>query len=153
MASYPRREKAELKARERAAALVPALDCQSCGAITSGDRYICERIVCETCSEQNPRARRRMVPRAWLQPRDIHMNFLPRDGYSVQAMDLDCRTMLGPHVHVPSKETLRRLLVYLGATAEQLADFDQCVRSWGQGTAKIKVQPGRKNLLRLRHLV
>jgi hypothetical protein len=111
---------------------VPAIDCQACGAITSGDRYICERIVCETCGEQNPRSRRRMVPRAWLQPRDIHVNFLPRDGYSVQAMDLDCRTMLGPYVTVQSKETLRSLLVYLGATPEQLADFDQCIRSWAR---------------------
>jgi hypothetical protein len=61
--------------------------------------------------------------------------------------------MLGPHVHVSSKDTLRRLLVYLGATAEQLADFDQCIRSWGQGTATITLQPGRKNLLRLGNLV
>jgi hypothetical protein len=28
---------------------------------------------------------RRMVPRAWLQPRDIHVNFTPRNGYSAQA--------------------------------------------------------------------
>jgi len=83
-------------------------------------------------------------------PRDIFVNFIPRDGYSVQAMDLDCRTMLGPYVTVQSAATLRRLLAYLGATAEQLADFDQCIRSWGQGTARITLQPGRKNLLRLR---
>jgi hypothetical protein len=57
-------------------------------------------------------------------------------------MDLDCRTMLGPYVTLQSKETLRRLLVYLGATAEQLADFDQSIRSWGQGTATITLQPG-----------
>lgn len=150
MGSYPRREKAEQQARERAAAPVPALDCQACGAITLGDRYICERIVCETCGEQNPQTRRRMVPRAWLLPRDIHVNFIPRDGYSAQAMDLDCRTMLGPYVRVQTAETLRRLLAYLGATPEQLADFDQSIRGWGQGTAKITLQPGRKNLLRLR---
>jgi hypothetical protein len=82
-------------------------------------------------------------------PRDIHVNFIPRHGYWVQAMDLDCRTMLGPYVRVQSSATLRRLLVYLGATSDQLVDFDQCIRSWGQGTAKIALQPGRKNLLRL----
>jgi hypothetical protein len=106
--------------------------------------------MCDTCGEQNPKARRRMMPRAWFQPRDIHVNFIPRDGYSVKAMDLDCRTMLGPYVTVQSKETLRRLLAYLGATPDQLADLDQSIRSWGQGTAKITLQPGRKNLLRLR---
>lgn len=83
------------------------------------------------------------------QPRDIHVNFIPRDGYSVQAMDLDCRTMLGPYVRVQNAETLRRLLAYLGATHEQLADFDRSLRSWGQGTARITLQPGCKNLLRL----
>ena len=38
MRSYPRREKAEQKARERADT-VPALDCQSCGALTPGERF------------------------------------------------------------------------------------------------------------------
>jgi hypothetical protein len=38
MGSYPRREKAEQKARERADT-VPALDCQSCGALTPGERF------------------------------------------------------------------------------------------------------------------
>ncbi len=82
--------------------------------------------------------------------RDIHVNFIPRHGYWVQAMDLDCRTMLGPYVRVQSATTLRRLLAYLGATAEQLADFDYGMRAWGQGTARITLEPGRKNLLRLR---
>ena len=38
MGSYPRREKAEQKARERADT-VPALDCQSCGALTPSERF------------------------------------------------------------------------------------------------------------------
>jgi hypothetical protein len=131
-------------------ALVPALDCQSCGAIASGDRYTYEHIVCETCGEQNLPGWRRMVPCAWLQPREIYVTFIPRNGYSVQAMDLDCRTILGPYVPRQSPETLRRLLAYLGAMPEQLADFDQSIRSWGQGTARITLEAGRKNLLCLR---
>ena len=53
MGSYPRREKAEQKARERADA-VPVLDCQSCGALTPGERfrYYADQIVCEACEEQ-----------------------------------------------------------------------------------------------------
>lgn len=82
--------------------------------------------------------------------RDINVNFIPRNGYSVQAMDLDCRTMLGPYVRVENAKTLRRLLAYLGATPEQLADFDSCQRRWGQGTVEITLLPGRRNLLSIR---
>ena len=52
-------------------------------------------------------------------------------------------------VHVQSAGTLRRLLAYLGATPEQLADFDNCHRRWGQGTVQITLKPCRKNLLRI----
>lgn len=152
MGSYPRREKAERETRARADT-VPALDCQACGALTPGDRfrYWCDQIVCEACDTRNPPTRRTLVPRTWLEPCDIHINFGGGPGgTTAQAMALDCRTMLGPRVPVASTATLRRLLTYLGATAEQLADFDRSARSWGQGTARITLQPARKNLLQLR---
>jgi len=38
MASYPRRERAEQKARERADTMRP-LDCQSWGALTPGEQF------------------------------------------------------------------------------------------------------------------
>jgi hypothetical protein len=104
---------------------------------------------CHACEQQNPQTRVRSVPRELLAPQTICVNFVPADGYTVQAMHLDHRTMLGPRVKIASAETLRRLLTYLGATPEQLADFDQCNRSWGQGTVRITLAPGRKNLLRL----
>jgi hypothetical protein len=69
--------------------------------------------------------------------------------YPARVID-DCRTMLGPYVSVTSVDTLRRMLAYLGATPEQLADFNRSYRRWGQGTARITLQPGRKNLLRLK---
>jgi hypothetical protein len=81
---------------------------------------------------------------------DIELNFIDHKGLHVEAMALDCRTILGPYVKVQSVETLRRMLAYLGATAEQIADLDQCHRRWGQGTARITLEPGRKNLLRLK---
>ena len=65
-----------------------------------------------------------MVQREFLAPRDIFLNFIQRNGYTVQAMAADHRTSLGPFVPVQSAETLRRLLAYLGATAAQLADFE-----------------------------
>jgi hypothetical protein len=84
-------------------------------------------------------------------PRTILVNFIPRDGYSVQAMHTDGRTMLGPNVKVQTGDTLHRLFAYLGATPAQLAEFDEQRRRCGQGTAQITLAPGRKNLLRLQH--
>jgi hypothetical protein len=151
MGTYPRREKAEREARERAA-LRPALDCQTCGALTPGARFLyCgDRLICEACNQQNPQSRVRMVQRELLAPRDICLNFIQRNGYTVQAMAADHCTSLGPFVPVHGVETLRRLLAYLGATPGQLADFDCVVRRCGQGTVRFTLQPVRKNLLRLR---
>jgi hypothetical protein len=53
-------------------------------------------------------------------------------------------------VQVASVDTLRRMLAYLGAMPEQLDDFNHSYRSWGRGTVRITLLPGRKNLLRLR---
>jgi hypothetical protein len=48
-----------------------------------------------------------------------------------------------------SAATLRRLLAYLGATPEQIAQFDSSHQRWGQGTVQITLQPCRKNLLKI----
>jgi hypothetical protein len=83
--------------RARSAEL-PALNCESCGALTPASKFrnFGDRLVCQACEHQNPQSRVRMVSREWLMPRAILLNFIPRDGYSVQAMHPDCRTMLGP---------------------------------------------------------
>jgi hypothetical protein len=44
---------------------------------------------------------------------DIELNFIDHKGLRVQAMALDCRTILGPYVPVASVDTLRRMLAYL----------------------------------------
>jgi hypothetical protein len=89
------------------------------------------------------------VPRALLQPRNIWVNFGEGRSLAVQAMALDHRTMLGPQLRIQSAATLRRRLAYLGATPEQIAEFDRSHRRWGQGTVQITLQPCRKNLLRI----
>jgi hypothetical protein len=76
---------------------------------------------------------------------DIELNLIDPKGLRFQAMALDYRTMLGPCL-----DTLRRMLTYLGATPEQIEDFSFSYRRWGQGTVRITLLPGRKNLLRLR---
>jgi hypothetical protein len=65
-------------------------------------------------------------------------------------MDLDLNRSLGPRVPVSSADTLRRLLAYLGAMPAQLREVGSCLQSHGQGNVRITLQPGRKNLLRLR---
>jgi hypothetical protein len=152
MGSYPRREKAKQRAGERADTM-PTLDCQSCGALTPGERfrYFADQIICEACDERNPQSRRRLVPRALLQPGNICVNFVECRGLAAQAMSIEHRTMLGPQLRIQSAETLRRLLTYLGGTAGQLADFDNCHRRWGQGTVLITLQPCRKNLLKIEY--
>jgi hypothetical protein len=66
------------------------------------------------------------------------------------SMDLDLDHSLGPLVPVSSPDTLRRLLAYLGAMPAQLREVDSCLQSHGQGNMRITLQPGRKNLLRVR---
>jgi hypothetical protein len=151
MGSMPRRKKWEREARERAA-MQPALDCEACGALTPAAqfRYFGDRLVCEACEHHNPQSHVRPVTRELLAPRTICINVIPRDGVTIQAMHIDHRTVLGPQIRVQGVETLRRLLVYLGATPAELAEFDNCRRRWGQATVQITIVPGRKNLLRLR---
>jgi hypothetical protein len=137
-------------ARERADT-VPVLDCQSCGALTPGERfrYYGDQIVCDACDERNPQTLRRFgAPSASPAPR---YSGEVRAGHSLalQAMTRDCRTMLGPQLRIQSAATMCRLLTYLGATPEQLAEFDDRHRRWGQGTVSITLQPCRKNLLRI----
>jgi hypothetical protein len=114
MGSMPCREAAERRIRERAT-LQPALECRACGALTPGTgfRYFGDRLICGACDHQNLQSRVRSIPRELLAPRTICLNFVPGDRYTIQAMHLDHRTMLGPRVKVQSAETLRKLLAYL----------------------------------------
>jgi hypothetical protein len=121
--------------------------------LTPGDRfrYYADQIVCDACDQRNPQTRRRMVPRGLLQPHTICVNFLGGSRLTAQAVTLDHRIVLGPRLNIESAATLRRLLAYLGATPEQLADFDDSHRRWGQGSVRITLQPCRKNLLKIDH--
>lgn len=127
--------------------MVPVLDCQAYGQLTRDSRlrYSCGRPICDHCGAENPETRVCAV-----QTRDIFVRFTGGGRCSAQAMDLDLHHPLGPHVPVASPDTLRRLLAYLGATPAQLHDVDSCLQSHGKGNMRITLQPGCKNLLRLR---
>jgi hypothetical protein len=87
--------------------IVPVLNCQACGGLTSAARfrYVCERLICDHCGAENPQARVCAV-----QTRNIFVRFITADGCSVQAVDLNLDRPLGPRVPVTSPEVLRRLL-------------------------------------------
>jgi hypothetical protein len=65
----PRREERERQVGERAA-MQPALDCEACGALTSGARfrYFGDRLICAACDHQNTQTRVRSIPRELLAP-------------------------------------------------------------------------------------
>jgi ribosomal protein L40E len=128
--------------------MVPVLVCRACGGLTSSARfsYLCERLLCDRCGAENPQINVRSV-----QTRDIFVRFITTDGCSVQAVDLNLDRPLGPRVPVTSPEVLRRLLAYLGANHEALCEYDRSHQSHGKGNVRIMLQPGRKNLLRLRN--
>lgn len=59
-------------------------------------------------------------------------------------------TCISPKSFVKSVATLHKALAYLGATLEELKEFDVALSSWGQGSVWLTLQPGKKNLLRIR---
>jgi ribosomal protein L40E len=128
--------------------MVPVLVCRTCGGLTSSARfsYLCERLLCDQCGAENPQTNVRSV-----QTRDIFVRFITTDGCSVQAVDLNLDRPLGPRVPVTSPGVLRRLLAYLGANHEALCEYDRSHQSHGKGNVRITLEPGRKNLLRLRN--
>jgi hypothetical protein len=85
----------------------------------------------------------------------IILNFGPDthlDGaMQVHALHLDGATVLSHWQAVESLETLRKMMRYLGATDEQMASFEDSLRRWGQGSVRITLQPGCKNLLKIDH--
>jgi hypothetical protein len=66
---------------------------------------------------------------------EIIVCFVPRDGISCDGLHVDCRPVLGPWVHVGTDETMIRMLRYLGATEEQIADYEDQRRRWGRGAS------------------
>jgi hypothetical protein len=102
--------------------MVPVLNCQACGGLTSAARfrYVRECWICDHCGAENPQTRVCAV-----QTRDIFIRFITADACSVQAVDLNLDRPLGPRVPVTSPEVLRRLLAYLGAMPEALREYDR----------------------------
>jgi hypothetical protein len=77
----------------------------------------------------------------------VIVNFQHRKSWSIHTMAEDCRTTLGPHLHVASEQTLMRLFAYLGATPEALDEATGNLRRWSRGGIHIDVPEDRLHLL------
>ena len=81
---------------------------------------------------------------------EILVNFMLRDAWHVHCLATDAKTPISPFSTVRDQATLIRLLRYVGATDAEVEEVHDGIRRWSRGTVQIHVEPGRKNLLRLR---
>jgi hypothetical protein len=136
--------------------LIHCLVCWKCGGRTGPNHYTLEGggATCSLCGDRNPLGNLRRMPLDAIKAtHEIVLCFGPSprvDGaVSVMALHLDCKTALSPYRDVASDETLVRLIRYLGATQEQVAQYETDRRRWGQGSVHVTLLPRRKNLLQL----
>jgi hypothetical protein len=112
--------------------------------------------VCGLCEAKNPLGNlRKLSIQEVTTPAEIIVCFGPggparqHGTVIVNALHIDCKTVLGPPITLASEETLEKALSYLGGTDAQVRDHRQSMRAWGQGSTHIKLLPNRKNLLRI----
>jgi hypothetical protein len=137
--------------------LIHVLVCWKCGGRTGPNHHVLEGggATCSLCGDRNPLGNMRRLSVGELRATyEIVLCFgasRRQDGaVSVMALHTDCNTALSPYRDVASDETLVRMLRYLGATEEQIADYEDQRRRWGQGSVHVTVlAANRKNLLKL----
>lgn len=71
---------------------------------------------------------------------EIVLCFVPRAGINRHGLHVDCKTVLGPWVHVSNDETMVRMLRYLGAAQEQIAQYEDQRRQWGRFASHISAR-------------
>ena len=79
----------------------------------------------------------------------VLLNFMERDTWLIHCLAEDCRTVLAPYRSVSSLETLRRLIIFAGAPAEEVEAFNRNVKRWGRGSIWLDLTPGGSQLLRI----
>ena len=70
--------------------------------------------------------------------------------WHIHCLASDAKTPISPYRTVGDEATLIRLLGYVGATDAEIEEVHADIRRWGRGTVRIRLKPGRKNLLRIR---
>jgi hypothetical protein len=131
--------------------IVNCLVCWTCGGRMGPNHFTLKDggAVCGICREKNPLGNlRRMSIQEVTEPSEIIVCFT-QAGKLAHALHIDCKTVLGPWIRFQSAETLERVIVYLGATEEQIAEHRDGMRQCGQGSSQIRLLPRRKNLLKI----
>ena len=108
----------------RESRLIHVLVCWKCDGRTGPNHYALEGggATCSLCGSRNPLGNLRRVPLGVIHDVfEIIVCFIPSrkhdESVSVMALHSDCKTVLGPWVHVGSDATMIRVLTYLGCDA------------------------------------
>jgi recombinational DNA repair protein (RecF pathway) len=131
--------------------IIHVLHCWRCHSYTGPNHHELRNggAVCGHCQDRNPLGNMVRLPVILVtQPITIHVAFT-RSGKAAHGLHNDLKRALGSWVTFASGEVLERALLYLGMTWEQLAEHQDTMRRWGQGSSRLTVQPNRRNLLRL----
>jgi hypothetical protein len=141
---------------QRDSRIVNCLVCWKCHGRGGPNHYTLKDggAVCGMCGDKNPLANLHKLPIGEVTAEhEIILNFGPdtqKDGaMKVHALHLDCKTILSHWQAVESVETLRKMMLYLGATDEQMASFEDDLRRWGQSSVHMRLLPNRRNLLKI----
>jgi hypothetical protein len=105
--------------------------------------------ICGICGDANPLSNLRTMPIILVNEAVTVNVAFTRSGAGAHGLHPDCTRAIGPWVNFQSGEVLGRALVYLGMTPEQLKEFSRMLKSWGQGSCPLTIQPRKKNLLRI----
>lgn len=81
----------------------------------------------------------------------VIVNFQNRKGRWIHTIGEDCRTTLGPHLHVASEDTLLRLFRYFGANENAMEQAERELRMWSRGGIHIDVPEERLPLLKVNY--
>jgi hypothetical protein len=71
------------------------------------------------------------------------------DRWTIGCLAEDCRTTVASRTEAKDKETLFKLLRYVGASEEQMTKAEESIQISNHVSVWVDLIPGRKNLLRL----
>lgn len=75
---------------------------------------------------------------------------LRKETWFVHAIAENALTPISPILPVRDQATVIRLLRYIGAGDSEMDEVNVNIGRWSRGSTWIKLEPGRKNLLRIR---
>jgi hypothetical protein len=131
--------------------IIHVLHCWRCSSYPTPNRYQLKDggALCGYCGDKNPLGSLIRLPLMLVtEPHIIYVAFT-RSGKHAHGLHTDLKTRAGPLGGVRDWGRAGECARLPGYDPEQLADHQDGMRRWGQGTSKLTIQPHRKNLLRI----